>query len=377
MKRYLTDIIAGDLKKKMVIIGGPRQVGKTTLSLQFLNPPDETHPAYLNWDQPSIRRDLLAGILPADQSVIIFDEIHKYKGWRNLVKGFYDTQKSRTSFLITGSARLDHYRKGGDSLFGRYYFYRLHPLSLSEISADPQPGDLEDLLTYGGFPEMFLSKDLREWKRWQKERVTRVIRDDLLSLEQVKDVTQLELLASLLETKVGSLLSVQSLCEDLSASHEAVKRWTTILENVYFCFRISPFGSPKIKALKKEQKLFLWDWSPVENSGARFENLVASNLLKYCHFLEDTQGDTMELRYLRDKEKREVDFVIIKNKKPEFAVECKTGEKGPSPHLKYFAERTEIPNFYQVHLGKRDVEIAESRTRILPFVKFAREVLTV
>ena len=361
----------------MVIVGGPRQVGKTTMALRFLIPADETNPAYLNWDEPRIRRELLAGILPAGQSLIVFDEIHKYKGWRNLVKGFYDTRKSKTSFMITGSARLDYYRKGGDSLMGRYFFYRLHPLSLFEINKNPTMEDLKSLLRFGGFPEVFLSQNQRDWRRWQKERVTRVIRDDLLSLEQVKDVTQLELLAALLETKVGSLLSIQSLCEDLNASHEAVTRWIRILENVYYCFRISPYGSPKIKALKKEQKLFLWDFSPIEKEGSRFENLVACNLLKYCHFLEDTEGEKCELRFIRDKEKREIDFVVLRDKKAVFAVECKTGSGVISPHIKYFSERTNIPIFYQIHQTDRDYEGDNGRVRVMPFTKFVKEVLQV
>jgi len=377
MKRYLTNFIQEDLRKKMVFIGGPRQVGKTTLAIQFLDPPDTSNSAYLNWDEPRIRKDLMAGILPADMPIIIFDEIHKYKAWRNLVKGYYDTRKSKTSFIVTGSARLDYYRKGGDSLLGRYFYYRLHPFSLFEMNNDPKPDDLRALLEFGGFPEMLLGQNVKDWKRWQKERATQVIRDDLLSLEQVRDVTQLELLASLLETKVSALLSVQSLCEDLGASHEAVTRWIMILENVYFCYRLAPYGSPKIKALKKEQKLYLWDWSSVENIGARFENLVASHLLKFCHFKEDTEGEKMELRFLRDKEKREIDFVVIQNKKPLFAVECKTGDKGLNPHFKYFAERTPIPLFYQVHQGASDFEMPEARARSLPFVKFAREVLKV
>ena len=377
MQRYLIDFIKKDLAKKMVILAGPRQVGKTTLSLQLLQSKNEQHPAYLNWDDVSTRHRLLEGKLPSDQPLIVLDEIHKYKNWRNLVKGLYDTQKSERRFLVTGSARLDYYRKGGDSLLGRYYFYRLHPLSLYEISPTPTLQDVEALLTYGGFPEMFLQCDLNEWKRWQKERITRVIRDDLLSLEQVRDVTQLELLAGLLTTKVGSSLSIRSIANDLSTSHEAITRWISILENLYYCFRLSPFGGPKIKALKKEQKLFLWDWSSVPSPGARLENMVASNLLKYCHYHEDVSGDVMELRYLRDKEGREIDFVVLKNGLPEFAVECKSQDTDMSKSIPYFAERTEIPKFYQVHLAEDDYEMQAHRLRVLPLLVFVRQVLKI
>jgi hypothetical protein len=377
MHRYLAEFIQNDLQKKMVILGGPRQVGKTTLSLQLLGASNEQHPAYLNWDDVQTRHQLLEGKLPANQPLIVLDEVHKYKNWRNLIKGFYDTRKSSTAFLITGSARLDYYRKGGDSLMGRYFFYRLHPLSLYEINAEPTAQDLEDLLQFGGFPEMFLDKNSVDWKRWQKERITRVIRDDLVSLEQIKDVTQLEMLAGLLTQKVGSTLSVQSIATDLSVSHEAIKRWIAILENVYYCFRISPFGSAKIKALKKDQKLYLWDWSSVAQPAARLENLLACNLLKYCHFHEDTVGDQMELRYLRDKDGREVDFVVIKNGQPLFAVECKSQNTTVSKAISYYAARTDIPIFYQLHLQADDYEIAALRTRILPFTTFAKQVLQI
>jgi len=372
--RYIQSAVVDDLQKKMVFIGGPRQVGKTTVALNILGG-DEQHPAYLNWDYADDKRILLQGGLPSDQPLIILDEIHKYKQWRNFVKGLYDKNKSRTSFLITGSARLDYYRKGGDSLQGRYHYYRLHPLSLYEISKEPTLADLQALLSFGGFPEPFFSQSERDWKRWQRERISRVIHEDLVSLEQVKEVGQLDLLAMLLQDKVASLLSINSLRQDLSASHEAVDRWVRILENLYYCFRIRPFAAKRIKSLKKDRKLYLWDWSLCHNPGSRFENLVASNLLKYCHYLEDTQGDAMELCFLRDNHKREVDFVVLKDGQPLFAVECKSKTKSISKHLSYFAKRTEIPYFYQVHLGRDDYELSELRTRVMPFTRFAAEIL--
>jgi uncharacterized protein len=376
LKRYLDEEIKTDLEKKMVILGGPRQVGKTTCALaQISTTANEGHLGYLNWDHIEDRNLLLSGQLPGGQKLIIFDEIHKYSEWRNLVKGFYDKNKSKTKFMVTGSARLDFYRRGGDSLIGRYNFYRLHPLSLFEINKKPTPADLEALLEFGGFPEMFLTKDKKEWKKWQRTRVSRVIKDDLLSLEQVKEVSQIELLSSMLIEKVGSLLSINSIREDLKCSHEAASRWIAILENVYYCFRIAPFYGTKFKALKKDQKLYLWDWSTVKNDGAKFENLLASNLLKYCHYHEDVNGDALELRYLRDRDKREIDFVIIKNGTPLFAVECKTGEKSLSKHIPYFAARTDIPVFYQVHMGNKWTEIDEHRAQIIGMRRFASEVL--
>lgn len=376
MDRYIQSAVVDDLRKKMVFVGGPRQVGKTTVALSILGG-DEQHPAYFNWDYADDKRILIQGGVPSGQSLIVLDEIHKYKQWRNFVKGLYDKNKSRTSFLITGSARLDYYRKGGDSLQGRYHYYRLHPLSLWELNATPSAADLEALLVFGGFPEPFFAQSERDWKRWQRERISRVIHEDLVSLEQVKEVGQLDVLALLLQTRVASLLSINSLREDLSASHEAVARWVQILENLYYCFRIRPFAASKIKSLKKDRKLFLWDWSLCPDPGGRFENLVASNLLKYCHYLEDTLGDNMELCFLRDIHKREIDFVVLRDEKPIFAVECKVGEKSVSKHIAYFSKRTDIPVFYQVHKGKDDYEFADLRTRVLPFTQFASEILKV
>ncbi len=376
MKRYLKESIKEDLKTKMVFVGGPRQVGKTTLSLGILGG-DEQHPAYLNWDYVDDKRLLLQGGLPSGQNLVVLDEIHKYKQWRNFVKGLYDKNKSTVSFLITGSARLDYYRKGGDSLQGRYHYYRLHPLSLYELNDCPNEHDLELLMQFGGFPEPFFAGSERDWKRWQRERQSRVIHEDLVSLEQVREVSQLDLLAMLLQDRVASLLSINGLREDLHASHEAVSRWVQIFENLYYCFRIRPYGPKKIKALKKDRKLYLWDWSLCQDRGGRFENLVASNLLKYCHYHEDVYGDAMELCFLRDNNQREVDFVVLRDGVPLFAVECKVGEKTVSKHLAYFAGRTDIPLFYQVHMGKDDYEIKDFRTRVLPFTRFAGEILKV
>ena len=371
LKRYLSDLISEDLKARMVFVGGPRQVGKTTLSLNLLDPPDSSNPAYLNWDDVRVHSSLLRGELPPNQPLIVFDEIHKFARWRNLLKGFYDTRGAAIRFLITGSARLDYYRKGGDSLHGRYHYYRLHPFSLPEISTNPKPSDLSALLKFGGFPEPLLKGEETFWRRWQKERRQRVIYDDIRDLERIKEITLLELLAEELPRRVGSPLSVKNLRESLEVAHETAERWVEIFERMYYCFRISPYGATKLRAVKKEKKLYLWDWSTVNESGARFENLVACQLLKYCHLLEDSEGYRMELRFLRDTDRREVDFIVLKEGKPLFAVECKTGERDISPALFYFKERVMIPKCFQVHTGTRDYE--KQGIRVLPFYSFCKE----
>ena len=373
VRRYLESPVGAALARKMVFIGGPRQVGKTTFALGFLGrEADERHPAYLNWDHPAVPPRLRRAELPAGEPLLLLDEIHKYARWRNLLKGIYDTEKSTRRIIVTGSARLDYYRKGGDSLAGRYRYFRLHPFSLRELNRTPSRSDLDVLLRRGGFPEPLFSHDDAGHRIWQRDRLSRVVREDLRDLEHVREISLVEHLVDLLPSKVGSPLSVKSLREDLEVDHKTAERWLQILENLYVCFRISPYGSPRIRAVKKERKLYLWDWSSVEESGPRFENLVASQLLKYCHFVEDTEGHSMELRYLRDTDRREVDFVVLKDRKPLFAVECKTGEKAVSPALRYFSERTPIPRFYQAHLGER--HFSTGRITVLPFVRLCREL---
>jgi len=371
-ERYLKNPVMNDLKSRMVFIGGPRQVGKTIFALTFLSEVTEKHPAYLNWDNVTTRSSLLRGELPPKEKCIVLDEIHKFGKWRNLVKGFYDTNKSERSFIITGSARLDYYSRGGDSLQGRYHYYRLHPFSLIELNKEPSKEDFRRLLKFGGFPEPFLKGEEKFWRRWQNERTRRVVSEDIRDLENVKDISLLELLALELPNRVGAVLSVKNLKEFFQVSHETVERWLKIFERMYYCFRIPPYGSPKVRAVKKEQKLYLWDWSLVPEPGPRFENFIASQLLKYCHFIEDTEGYRMDLRFLRDIEKREVDFVVLEDGKPLFAVECKTGEKEINPSLFYFMDRTKIPKFYQVHEGNRDFE--KNGVRVLPVRTFCKEL---
>ena len=375
LHRYVSEPVRADLARKMVFVGGPRQVGKTTFALRFLGPrADESNPAYFNWDNKIHRERMLRLDLPENQRLLVLDEIHKYAGWRNWIKGYYDTHKSRVSILVTGSARLDYYRKGGDSLQGRYHYYRLHPLSLREINPVCGADDLSRLLRWSGFPEPFLSGNDRAWRRWQREHRERFLKEDLRDLEHVKEVTLIEELLTHLPSCVGSPLSVANLSKLTQVAFQTVDRWISILERLYVCFRIPPYGSARIRAVRKEQKLYFWDWTQVPGDGPRFENLVANQLLKYCHWMEDTEGYSMELRFLRDTDKREVDFVVLKDGKPAFAVECKTGEKSTSSSAHYFRQRTPIPRFYQVHRGQRDYGDERAGVRVLPFTTFCREL---
>lgn len=369
LSRYLKSLIIADLQEKMVFLGGPRQVGKTTFSQSLIKNFNLNKEAYLNWDNPSDKKIFLNATWPADQKLIIFDEIHKYKNWRNTIKGFWDSKKDIHKFLVTGSARLDYYRKGGDSLLGRYHYYRMHPLSLSEITKKATSSDLEHLLKFGGFPEPFLKSSDKTLRRWHNQRTSRIVSDDIRELEYIKEISLIELLIHALPERVGSPLSRKNLAHDLEVDFKSIERWLNILESVYYSYRISPYGPPKIRAVKKEQKLYLWDWSEHTDPGKKWENFVGSQLLKFCHFHEDSEGSKMELRFLRDTDGREIDFVVLKNKKPLFAVECKSGENNLSKHITYFKERTDIPIFYQVHRGTKHIKY-DSKTELLPFTKF-------
>ncbi len=371
--RYLTEFLKDDLAEKLVLLSGPRQVGKTTLALQVLGG-DENHPAYFNWDYEPDQKRLLAYEFPPKESLLVLDEIHKYRRWRNWLKGIYDKTKSHRQYLVTGSARLDLYRRGGDALTGRTHFYRLHPLSLREIDSTCGLSSLEGLWNFGGFPEPFLAQSIAKHRRWQRERMHQVLREDLRDLERLQEVVLLGRLVERLPDLIGSVLSVNALREDLQVAHRTVQNWLSILEKLFILFRISPYGGPKIRAVKKEQKAYMWDWSVVGDEGARFENLVASQLLKYCDFLEDTAGHAMELRYLRDTDGREVDFVVVKDGKPLFGVECQSKDSPVGNAIPYFSQRTNIPRFYLVHQRTKDYQHATLPLRVLPFHTFVKEL---
>ncbi len=381
-KRYLSDNIASDLRKKMVFLAGPRQVGKTTLAKKILK--ESGHGAYYLWDNRQDRQALMKAQWPPDTSTIVLDELHKYKHWKQWIKGEYDKHKDILRFLVTGSARMDVYRKGGDSLQGRYHHYRLHPFSLSELAGKHKPPSvmsklefrpqhderiLKDLLKFSGFPEPIMARTELDHRRWQKERLERFFREDIRDFENVRDLSLIQILADLLPQKVGSPLSLNSLREDVQVSHKAITHWMAILERLYHFFLLRPYTTRAFRGLKKEPKLYLWDWTLVDNDAARFENLMASHLLKFCHYMEDAKGYRAELSYLRDVDKREVDFLVTVDRKPWFAVEAKLSDENPSPALSYFGTRLKIPQLLQVVLhGKRD--FIQKDIRVLPALKF-------
>lgn len=366
-KRYLQTPVLSDLKKKMVFLGGPRQVGKTTFAKSL-----ENNYGYLNWDEAEHREAILKGRLPS-QKLIVFDELHKYRQWRNWIKGKFDTLRDQHQFLVTGSARLDLYRFGGDSLQGRYFYYRMHPLTVKELKISDSKA-FEQLLNLSGFPEPFLGGSQKEYKRWSRDYRTRFFRDDLNSIEVVEDLGSVELLMLRLPAHVGSPLSINSLREDLQKSHKAVARWLDIFERLYGIFRLSPFGSPKIRAVKKEQKHYHFDWALCEEPEQKLENLVASHLLKTAHYLEDTEGEACDLHYFRDTDGREVDFVFLQNKKPKYFVEVKTSMREVSPHLTYLKNRFKDVEAYQVHATSNVDYVNKDGIRVCPAWVFLKKL---
>ncbi len=360
--RYIADFIKEDLLKKMVFIGGPRQVGKTTLACHLAECGGDH--IYLNWDNPKHKIQITNQQWPPTTRWIVFDEIHKYDQWKNLIKGIWDTRGNDEKIIVTGSSKLNIFRSSGDSLLGRYHYHVLHPFSLKELSGRvsmktevPEPlhmlifpekqEDLSDLFKFGGFPEPLLEGSERTLMRWQNERFERIFREDIRDSEKVRFLSQVELLGALLPKRVASPLSLSSLSEDVQTSPKTIIKWMELLCRNYYCFRVMPYHGRLERALKKESKYYLWDWSEVEEEGPRFENMVASHLLKFCDFYYHVYGFKAKLWYIRDRERREVDFLVTWDDTPWFLVECKL-KKGPSKPLNYFGDRLNVKQRFLV-----------------------------
>jgi predicted AAA+ superfamily ATPase len=373
IKRSIEEPVTADVNQKMVFIGGPRQCGKTSLAKHLLEKsvPDPSD-RYLNWDALNDRENIMRERFPSGGGLIVLDEIHKYSRWRQTVKGLYDKRGDELKILVTGSARLDLYRRGGDSLQGRYHYFHLFPFSLSELGG-ASPSTLQDLLMYGGFPEPFLRASEEHSRRWSRAYRFHLVREDLRDLERVYDLDSIEKMVYRLPDLVGSPLSVNALREDLGVSHQSVTRWLQMLENLYMIFRLYPFGAPRLRAVKKEAKHYHLDWTLIKEEGYRFENMVACHLLKWCRFVEDTEGYDMELRYFRDVDRREVDFVLVKDGKPIYFVECKVKAKEAGRALRYLKERfPDVPAAQISMEGRQDVMTKEG-IRLCPAHVFLAE----
>lgn len=380
-----------DRHHQMALVSGPRQVGKTTACR-------EVGDAYLNWDNLDDRRLLLKGPaalagrleldrLRAKPPVVVLDELHKYAKWKTLLKGFFDTYGDRARILVTGSSRLDLFRRGGDSLMGRYFLYRMHPWSVAEClrvgpptqeiqpPAEISAEDWDALLTHGGFPEPFLRRDLRFTRRWRSLRREQLAKEDLREITRLQELGTMETLMQILAGRSGQQLIYSNLATELAVSVDTVKRWVDLLGRLHYGFLVRPWFRNVAKALRKEPKWFLRDWSGLDDAGARAETLVACHLLKAVEGWTDLGLGDFELRYLRDKQKREVDFLVVRNQQPWFLVEVKTSDTRLSPALAHFQSQTGAPHAFQAILDL-PFEPVDCFTAAQPVVVPARTLLS-
>jgi len=390
---------------KMVFLTGPRQVGKTTFATNWLASIG-SEDTYFNWDDPSVMREykrnplyfrnIIDSKFKGSPVPLVFDEIHKHRDWRNILKGIYDTSKERMRLLVTGSARLGMYRKSGDSLIGRYFSYQMFPIGLPEAVGDfssvLQDGtpfvrgsllmecarrvnpeglvdSLANLLAFGGFPEPFLKGSPRFHKRWQREYKTLLTKEDVRDLSRITDIRGIEQIIEILPTKVGSPLSVNALREDTGYHHATIVNWLEILKELYLIFTIRPWQKSIIRSVKKETKLYFLDWSNISDSGYRFENLIAVSLLRMAARFTETGLGNFEVMYLKDKNKHEVDFLLTKDNTPLALFETKEGDTSISPAGKYFSKKLNIP-FYQIVYRCTKEEMFPDNCYVIPATNF-------
>ncbi len=364
MDRLSKKDIISDLKDyKMVFLAGPRQVGKTTLSQNLYKSFD-----YMNWDIDEHRTRILKKEFKKSH-LWVFDEIHKYKKWRNFLKGIYDQNGKEQKILVTGSAKLDILRKGGDSLQGRYFFHRLLPLTFNELQMRSQK-DLNYLYNLSGFPEPFLKGSKKFADRWTRQYKQRLIREEVSANEQFQDLATIEIMYNRLPELVTQALSINSLSEDLQVAHITVSKWIDALERLYGLFRVKPFGSPNIKAVKKAQRIYFFDWNAISDEGSRFENLIAVHLLSHIYMKQDVFGEEVELKYYRDKYDREVDFVMTNKGKPTHFIEVKMSDSETNKGLVYLSKKFPDSRFLQIHLNGKKEYINKDGIEHMPASKF-------
>jgi uncharacterized protein len=377
--------------RQMAFVSGPRQVGKTTTCRAIGT-------SYLNWDSVDDRRVILRGPdavaeyarleqLREQSPVIVFDELHKNRKWKNFLKGFFDVYGRRTRVIVTGSSRLDITRRGSDSLMGRYFLFRMHPWSVGEcarveIPASPvrspeqiSDADWDALLEHGGFPEPFLMRDSRFTRRWRSLRQDQLTRGDLRDVAQLQDLGAMETLALILAEHSSQQLVYSNLSREIGIAVDTARRWVDLLVRLHYGFLVRPWFKNVAKSLRKEPKWYLRDWSGIEDAGARAETLIACHLLKAVEGWTDLGLGQFELRYLRDKLKREVDFVVVRDRKPWFLVEVKNGDGKLSDALGHFQEQTQAKHAFQVVM-ERPFANADCFERTDPVVVPARTLLS-
>lgn len=339
MQRYLDARVRADLQKKMVILTGPRQVGKTTLSRQLLTEFKDAQ--YLNYDVPEDRGVLEGRRWNKKAGLLVFDEIHKMNPWKSWLKGVFDGRTDGQSLLVTGSARMDTFRQSGESLAGRYYKLRLHPISVREwceqTGATPEDA-ITHLLKRGGFPEPCLAGSDEEADRWRTAYFSDLVREDVLEFSRLQEITTMRLFAELLRSRVGSPLSLASVGRDLAISPSTLKKYLDILEALFIVFTVRPWHRNIARATLQAPKVYFYDTGLVKgDAGVRFENFMACSLLKHIEWQQDTLGKDVGLHYIRTKDGAEVDFALSQGDTLTDLVECKLTDAKPHRALARFA----------------------------------------
>ena len=348
MNRYLTKQILSDLDRKMVLLSGPRQVGKTFLAKQLMDSFSKAQ--YLNFDSLDDAQIINARTWSSSSDLLILDEIHKKKGWKQFLKGTFDTRRDGQAILVTGSARLDTFRQSGESLAGRYFHLHLNPLSVKELSNQMSPSEaLEQLNLLGGFPEPFLSGSETEANRWRNQYYNDLIREDILDFSRIKELQSMRLLIELLRKRVGSPLSIASLAGDLKIAPNTVNSYINILECLHVVFVIRPFHANVARAIQKVPKIYFYDTGYINgDDGVRLENTVAVSLKKHVDYLHDVMGKEISLHYVRTKDKKEVDFSLVKYGQLSDLIKVKLSDNSPSKTLLFMARKLEISSAVQL-----------------------------
>jgi len=348
MKRSLQEPLLRDLGRKMVLLSGPRQVGKTFMARELMKA--FKRPQYLNYDNLDDARIVDRRIWAADADFLVLDEIHKMRDWKNFLKGAVDTRNAGQAILVTGSARLDTFRQSGESLAGRYFPHHLHPLSVKELAGQMEPAEaLRQLNRLGGFPEPFLTGSEAEAARWRNQYYSDLVREDILEFSRIQEIRSMRLLVEMLRKRVGSPLSLASLAGDLKIAPNTVRSYIDILESLNIVFAVRPFHANVARAIQKEPKIYFQDSGHVEGGeGVRLENTVAVSLKKHVGWLRDVLGETIDLHYVRTKEQKEVDFALVEKGALTTLIEVKVSEAAPAPGLKYLAGKAPGAKAFQL-----------------------------
>ena len=342
MKRAQYSRILADLGKKIVFLAGPRQAGKTWLAKKIAE--EFERPVYLNFDQLEDRAIIKTQSWLKSTDLVILDELHKMKNWKNYLKGLFDTKPEHLKILVTGSARLEIFRQVGDSLAGRYYLHHLLPLSPAELQQVHEPVDIDHLIQRSGFPEPYLASSETEAARWRMQYTDSLIRTDVLDFDNIHNLKAMQTVFELLRTKVGSPISYQSIAIDVGISPNTVRKYIAILEALYIIFKVSPYSRNIARSLLKEPKIYFFDIGLVKgDEGIKFENLVANCLLKHVYAKRDYAAEYYELKCIKTKEKKEVDFALVKEDSIIELIEVKHADPQPSKSLLDYAEKYAVP----------------------------------